>query len=117
FGCTSYGFLFLSPSANRNASMVAWSGLDALRFILTSRSRYSSPDGNLSLAHVKYSRFTSTGSEPGTDFAKSTGGAGTVGGFVGGGASLKPGASLSAGIPGTALESNTNRTTCSREFG
>src|SRR5215831_2460093 len=111
------GVLFLSPSSNRNASMIAWSRLDALRFIRSSRSRYSSPDGNFSLAHVKYSRFTSTGSEPGTDFAKSTGGAGTVGGFVGGGANLKPGASLSTGIPVNALESNTKRTMCSREFG
>src|SRR5215468_2441659 len=117
FASTSYGVLFLSPSSNRNASMIAWSRLDALRFIRTSLSRYSSPDGNFSLAHVKYSRFTSTGSEPGTDFAKSTGGAGTVGGFVGGGASLKPGASLSAGIPVSALESNTKSTMCSREFG
>src|SRR5262245_5119366 len=52
FASTSYGVLLLSPSSNRNASMIAWSRLDALRFILTSRSRYSSPDGNLSLAVV-----------------------------------------------------------------
>src|SRR6516165_10074084 len=107
FASTSAGVLLLSSSSNFNASRISLSRLEALRFFRTSRSRYSSPDGYFSLAQVKYSCFTLTGSEPGTDLDKSMGGGGTVGGFVGGGARLNPGASLFAAIPVSALESNT----------
>src|SRR5438876_10231477 len=98
FASRSDGVLLLSSSSNCNALMIASSRSDAFRFFLTSCSRFSSADGYVSLAHVKYSRFTSTGSEPGTDFARSMGGAGTVGGFVGRGSSLNPGASLFAAM-------------------
>src|SRR6266436_1029412 len=94
---SSAGVLVLSSSSNCNAAIIASSRLDALRFFLTSRSRYSRPDGYLSLAQVKYSRFTSTGSEPGIDLDKSIGGGGTVGGFDD--CSLNPGASFSGAIP------------------
>src|SRR6266446_5842103 len=114
FASTSAGVLVLSSSSNCNAAIIASSRLDALRFFLTSRSRYSRPDGYFSFAQVKYSRFTSTGSDPGNDFDRSIAGGGTVGGFICGG--LKPGASFSRGIPVSALESNTNRIMSSREL-
>src|SRR5947208_6449128 len=115
FASRSDGVLLLSSSSNCNALMIASSRSDAFRFFLTSCSRFSSADGYFSLAHVKYSRFTSTGSEPGTDFARSIGGGGTVGGFDD--CSLNCGESFPGGIPVSALESKTKRTMCSREFG
>src|SRR6266436_1946811 len=114
FASTSAGVLVLSSSSNCNAAIIASSRLDALRFFLTSRSRYSRPDGYFSFAQVKYSRFTSTGSEPGIDLDKSIGGGGTVGGFDD--CSLNCGESLSGGIPVSALESKTKRTMCSWEL-
>src|SRR5262249_59939698 len=100
--------------SNCNAAMIAWSRLDAWRFFLTSWRRLSKGDGYFSVAHVKYSRFTSTGSEPGIDLDKSIGGGGTVGGFDD--CSLNCGESFSGGIPVSALESKTKRTMCSWEF-
>src|SRR5262249_62230718 len=96
FASISAGVLVLSSSSNCNAAMIAWSRLDAWRFFLTSCRRFSKPDGYLSLAHVKYSRFTSTGSEPGIDLDKSIGGGGAGGGF--GGCSLNLGEKFSWGI-------------------
>src|SRR5207237_6098879 len=60
---------------------------------------------------------TLTGSEPGTDLDKSMGGGGTVGGFVGRGARVNPGASLLGAIPVSALESSMKRTMSSGELG
>src|SRR6266478_5818903 len=114
FASISYGVLLLSSSSNFNASMIAWSRLGASRCFLTSRSRFSSAAGHLSLTLVKYSRFTSAGSEPGIDLDKSVGGGGTVGGFDDW--SLNCGESFSGGIPVSALESKTKRTMCSWEF-
>src|SRR5262245_52019514 len=96
FASTSAGVLVLSSSSNRNAATISSSRLGALRFFLTSRSRYSSPAGYFSFAQVRYSRFMSTGSEPGIDLDKSIGGGGTVGGFDD--CSLNPGANLSGAI-------------------
>ena len=93
--------LVLSSSSNCNAVDDRYaSRLGALRFFLTSRSRFSSADGCFSLAQVKYSRFTLTGSEPGTDLDRSISGAGTVGGFVGRGARPKSGRQLIWGNSG-----------------
>src|SRR5260370_3991962 len=114
FASTSAGVLVLPSSSNCNAAIIASSRLDALRFFLTSRSRYSRPDGYFSFAQVKYSRFTSTGSEPGIDLDKAIGGGGTVGGFDD--CSLNCSESLSGGLPVSALESKTKRTMCSWEL-
>src|SRR5260370_10060020 len=94
--------------------MIALGRLGGSGCFLTSRRRFLSAGGHLSLTLVKYSRFTSTGSEPGIDLDKSIGGGGTVGGFDD--CSLNCGESLSGGIPVSALESKTKRTMCSWEL-
>src|SRR5260370_27909969 len=94
--------------------MIALGRLGGSGCFLTSRRRFLSAGGHLSLTLIKYSRFTSTGSEPGIDLDKSIGGGGTVGGFDD--CRLNCSESLSRGIPVSALESKTKITLCSWEL-